>query len=179
MLKCTKCTLNCTMCTLAKIIFVDNDAIEYYTWKNKYIIPWCHASNIALFCLVHTSPQYQKMEIISGRRGYFSLKPSNLWVSFQLPEMKSDIGTSMKQLPTVTAFAVKGHKTQGATLENIFVCGYGSHSNGRSGRLYVVKSRVKDIKNIFLLTKLTKKASEFKTRERVVAEDNPLYEGSR
>ena len=39
-------------------------------------------------------------------------------------------------------------------------------------------SRVKDIKNIYLLTKLTKKASEFKTRERVVAEDNRLYEGS-
>ena len=118
------------------------------------------------------------MEIIPGTHGLFSLKPTNLWVSFQLPEMKSDIATSMTQMPSVTAFAVTGHKTQGAPFKNIFLCGYDSHGNGRSGWLYVVMSRVKDIKNIYLLTKLTKKASEFKTRERVVAEDNRLYEGS-
>ena len=169
---------NGTMCTLAKIIFKNTNDIEYVRLKNNIIVPFTSAKNIELFCLEHKNPQYKKMEIIKGTLGFFSLRPMYLWSEFQLPEMKSDIGTGMTQLPCVTAFAVTGHKTQGATLGNIFVCGYGPHGNGRSGWLYVVMSRVRDISNIYLLKKLTKKAKDFRARELVVLEDNRLKLGA-
>ena len=117
----TPSIVNVIMCTLAKIIFKNPDDIDYVRMQNNIILPITSAKNIELFCLEHKNPQYKKMEIIKGTLGFSSLKPMYLWSEFQLPEMKSDIGTGMTQLPCVTAFAVTGHKTQGATLGNIFV----------------------------------------------------------
>ena len=76
----------------------------------------------------------------------------------------------MTQFPIVTSFAITGHKTQGATLKNILICSFMGHSSGKSGWLYVVLSRVKSLKNIFILEELPSDLNHYKSRPKVKIE---------
>ena len=145
---------------------------------NGTVVHWTYADNVSLLVLKHKEKHFQKMEIIKNLRGFFSLRTSNSSLSFQFKNMPTKISSELKQFPVVTAFAITGHKTQGATIKNILISGFGPHAPGKSGWLYVVLSLVNDLKNIFLLKKLVTNSKGFKIRKDVVKEDLRLLHNS-
>jgi hypothetical protein len=63
----------------------------------------------------------------------------------------------MHQLPCVLSLVLTGHKTQGLTTDSIILaCLAPKDKSGVSGWLYVILSRVKTIKGLFLREKIEK-----------------------
>jgi len=64
----------------------------------------------------------------------------------------------MHQLPCVLSLVLTGHKTQGLTTgSNILACLAPKDKSGASGWLYVILSRIKTIKGLFLMENIEKK----------------------
>ena len=51
---------NGTLCTLTKIIFKNQNEVEYVRIQNNIILPITSSLNIELFCLEHKNPQYKR-----------------------------------------------------------------------------------------------------------------------
>ena len=62
-----------------------------------------------------------------------------------------------QQFPCVLNHATTGHKLQGKTVTNIYVCNWNYTSNW----VYVVLSRVKQRKGLFLRTKLDSNTTRY------------------
>ena len=71
-------------------------------------------------------------------------------------------------------FAMTGHKTQGMTMEDLFIAGWGTYKTGKGEWLYVVLSRVKDLKNIYILEELNTDITKYVARTYEVNEDRRL-----
>ena len=147
----SKC--NCTFATLAKIIFKKKSLINYDFLENGVVIPSTPASNISKLILSHNDMACKNIETITNLPGFFEVERKTASLTVDWDSNFKGVQTQMSQFPIVTAFAITGHKTQG-TLKNILVCSFKGHSSGKSGWLYVVLSRVKSLKNIFILKKL-------------------------
>ena len=112
----------------------------------------------------------KNIETITNLPGFFEVERKTASLAVDWDSNFKGVQTQMSQFPIVTAFAITGHKTQGATLKNILVCSFKGHSSGKSGWLYVVLSRVKSLKNIFILKKLPTELSHYKSRPKVKIE---------
>ena len=159
---------------LAKIIFEDESQI-HYPREGQKLIPWTFASNIRCLVLKHVNSPFKDLTMIPGLRGFVTLSPRTHHIkSFEWSSRVVDVTGKCTTFPTVAAFSLTGHKTQGQTLKNILIGSFKGHSNGRTGWLYVVISRVKSLENIFIVDKLPENTSWFKLREDVDAEDKRI-----
>ena len=161
---------NGTFATLAKIIFKKKSLINYDFLENGVVIPSTPASNISKLILSHNDMACKNIETITNLPGFFEVERKTASLAVDWDSNFKGVQTQMSQFPIVTAFAITGHKTQGATLKNILICSFKGHSSGKSGWLYVVLSRVKSLKNIFILEKLPTDLSHYKSRPKVKIE---------
>ena len=161
---------NGTFATLAKIIFKKKSLIHYDFLENGVVIPSTPASNISKLILSHNDMACKKIETITNLPGFFEVERKTANLTNDWNSNFKDVKTTMTQFPIVTAFAITGHKTQGAALKNILICSFKGHSSGKSGWLYVVLSRVKSLKNIFILEELPSDLNHYKSRPKVKIE---------
>ena len=59
-------------------------------------------------------------------------------------------------------------------MEDLFIAGWGTYKTGKGGWLYVVLSRVKDLKNIYILEELKTDITKYVARTYEVNEDRRL-----
>jgi hypothetical protein len=136
-----------------------------------YSVP---ASQVAYVILKHTTPPWNTRDLFEGAppscAGMFPVKLVERTCTVKV--QNQNFKFKMKQLPIVALNAVTGHKVQGRTLPNIIVGSWSqSYRYGQDGWMYVVLSRVRTHKGLFL-TELLSSADmdKYKPRERVMAE---------
>ena len=169
---------NGTRCNFGKILEKHTDSINYMRLPGGQVIPWWLCTDLYRMVLKHVDPNFKDMKIIEGLPGFFTLKPINITLNFQWQNMPTEIKASGKQFPVVPALAITGHKVQGATIQNILITSFKGHKTGKTGWLYVVLSRVKSLKNIFLVEKLDTHVDNFAERPKVSFENERLLRAS-
>jgi hypothetical protein len=82
-----------------------------------------------------------------------------------------NLSAKLTQLPLVSMFALTGHKCQGRTLPALIVGPPKQrHASGSSGWLYVMLSRVAQLKDLYLVEPLDTNMSRYKRRDGLIRE---------
>jgi hypothetical protein len=81
-----------------------------------------------------------------------------------------NLQAKLTQLPLVSMFALTGHKCQGRTLPALIVGPPKKHANESSGWLYVMLSRVSQLKDLYLVEPLDTNLSRYTRRDGLIAE---------
>ena len=165
---------NGTFCTFAKVILKATAQVNISTTLYGYV-PCVYAKDVKCILFKHVLEPYKNIQILDEYPvGYFKVGTSSMGreISFGSRKVKCNI-TGFRVKPR---FAITGHKTQGMTMASLFIAGIGNYGTGKDGWLYIALSRVKDLSNIYILTKLSENLKDYNKGKVVVKEDRRLHE---
>ena len=164
-------------CHLAKIFIKDSSKIRFVK-RDGIVIPTTFASNVEGLLLQHDDSYLQDLKIINNLPGHFLLTPQTVLIpQVQVRDLKLDCRVTGFFISL--SFSITVHKSQGTTLDNVFIAEYGKHKSGKDGWLYVALSRVNSFKNIYLYEKLYEDLTKYKKRDYVQKMNEKLIKMSK
>lgn len=169
---------NGTLATVVDIILKPDATIRVVPIRKHKDLPpggpYVHAveaTDVVGLVLRHRNPDWV------DTRHYPSLPPGCFPVSLPANfKRQYQVGANVHRLAVdqfqvVPCFALTGHKTQGQTLSSVFVARWdGRHKLGKSGWLYVALSRVRRLRDFYMISALETNPDRYHERSVVMYE---------
>ena len=141
--------VNGTIATVVDIVLHNESSVRFERLPTQMGggIHFVSASNVKGLVLKYTDPDWVQRQLFTDLPpGCFPLVLSRYHQSYSDYVNQKPQKLSFLQFACAPAFAVTGHKVQGATLRRVLLCGM----SGKAGYLYVVLSRVRSLQTLFL-----------------------------
>ena len=151
---------NGTQAIVERVVLKSNDSCRRTIVNGNLPVPTVRAGDVKEIHLRHVNPRISPATFIVTAKSYTSITarvPTPMACRINDND-REGICLSFKQIPVIVNNATTGHKLQGSSIDNIFIHAWNYSANWP----YVVLSRVRTIKGLYLREPLSMNLKKYK-----------------